>query len=522
MHLTKRFGIVAVSQLPLQYILALRHLSPVLAIFGTSHEQVNRWHRVLGAIIYTLLLLHASFYLNFFAHFDNFWHRLLRPVIALGLAAITCMTLLVTTALSFVRRWSYRVFFVTHVVVAFVVPGLVLFHASPAKYYVAGALLLLIADLTMRKIHMVTTQARVEAIPGTHLVRLTAPVPFAKLEKFRRHPGSHVYMSLPAGARPSSNPLSPSFVLFEFLFNPFTIASVNEQTSDLTLVVRTREGPLTAVLSKHARPAHLPKEEEEVEEEDSDDETTPAIPTISRRESGTATSDSATGAGTGTDTVPVNLEGPYGASAYFPRLTPHNFDRVLLVAGGVGATFVVPLYRSIVDEAATSTNSTGLKVDMVWSVRGAGDATWAVVSSQDGSGRSLLHDRNVHIFLTGGAEAGTAATASAVAAGSASETTAAEAAVELTTLRRDHQPSSPRDRRPLSSPRSRFVSPGATNRQRPDFRQIVDDVFRHGSEERVAVLVCGPEAMAHDLRAAVATWVHRGRSVWWHNESFGW
>lgn len=504
MHLTKRFGIVGISQLPLQYILVLRRVSPVLAIFGTSHEQVNRWHRVLGAIVYTLLLLHAVFYLNFFAYMGNFWPRLLRPVVALGLAAIFSMTLLTTTALSFVRRWSYRVFFITHIAVAFVLPVLVLFHARHASNYVAAALLLLIADLTLRKVHTVTTEARIETIPGTQLVRLTAPIPFSKLETFRKHPGSHVYMSLPGAARPSTNLLSPTYILFELLFNPFTIAAVNEQTSDLTLVVRARKGPMSAALSRHARPVQLPKDGDDEAEEDNGDETAPAIPTISRRELDTSAS-------TGAATIPVNLEGPYGSSAYFPELTPHNFDRILLVTGGVGATFVVPLYRSIIDEAAATANGGSLKVDLVWSVRGAGDATWAVVSGQDGSGRSLLQDRNVHIFLTGGAGPGIGATGSA-----------AEAAVELTTLRRDQQATSPRDRRPPPSPHSRFVPPGGSNRQRPDFHQIVDDVFRHGSEERVAVLVCGPAALVQDLRTAVATWVHRGRSVWWHNESFGW
>lgn len=508
MHLTKRFGIVGISQLPLQYILALRHVSPVLAIFGTSHEQVNRWHRVLGAVVYTVLLLHAVFYLNYFAIMGNFWQRFLRPVIALGTAAIFSMTLLTTTALSFVRRWSYRVFFITHVAVAFVLPVLVLFHARHAANYVAAALLLLIADLTLRKIHTVTTEARIETIPGTELVRLTAPIPFSKLEKFRKHPGRHVYMSLPGAARPSTNLLSPTYILFELIFNPFTIAAVNDQTSDLTLVVRARKGPMSAALSRHARPAQLPKSADNEADDDNDDETTPAIPTISCSELNAA-------ANTGTGTIPVNLEGPYGSSAYFPELTPHNFDRVLLVAGGVGATFVVPLYRSIIDEAAAISNGGSLKVDLVWSVRGAGDATWAVVSGQDGSGRSLLQDRNVHIFLTGG-------TGSASASGAAGS--AAEAAIELTTLRREQQQqaTSTRDRRPPPSPQSRFVPPGGTNRQRPDFHQIVDDVFRHGSEERVAVLVCGPEALVQDLRAAVSTWVYRGRSVWWHNESFGW
>ena len=59
------------------------------------------------------------------------------------------------------------------------------------------------------------------------------------------------------------------------------------------------------------------------------------------------------------------------------------------------------------------------------------------------------------------------------------------------------------------------------NRKRPDLKKIVDDAFRHGDEERVAVVVCGPEEMATELRKHVGVWVMKGRAVWWHKEGFG-
>ena len=58
--------------------------------------------------------------------------------------------------------------------------------------------------------------------------------------------------------------------------------------------------------------------------------------------------------------------------------------------------------------------------------------------------------------------------------------------------------------------------------ERPDLGKIVDEVFRAGNEERVAVLVCGPARMARELRKHVGKWVGRGREVWFHDESFGW
>jgi hypothetical protein len=62
----------------------------------------------------------------------------------------------------------------------------------------------------------------------------------------------------------------------------------------------------------------------------------------------------------------------------------------------------------------------------------------------------------------------------------------------------------------------------AGGRERPDLRKIVDGTFRHGNEERVAVLVCGPKQMARELREQVGRWVKKGRDVYFHDESFGW
>lgn len=59
-------------------------------------------------------------------------------------------------------------------------------------------------------------------------------------------------------------------------------------------------------------------------------------------------------------------------------------------------------------------------------------------------------------------------------------------------------------------------------RERPDLRNIVDEVLGAGKGEKVAVLFCGPEGMARELRTHVGRWVHRGRDVWWHDERFGW
>ncbi len=406
---------------------------------------------MLGRIVYVLFWLHAAFYLNFFVGMSML-EKLISPVVVAGLVAFALFNLLNWSAISVVRQYSYRLFFISHLVAAFALPPIVFFHAHPARIYVVEALLVFIADLTSRKMTATTTEALVQSIPGTHLIKISASLPAKKANRFREHPGSHVYLSFPPDIRLSPKPLS-----LPFLYNPFTVAAVDDETGDITLVVRHRSGPTTSILAKFAGPSH----------------------------------------GEGGDgravKMPVNIEGPYGAVLNFPNLAGQHFDRILLVAGGVGATFAVPIYRAILHDAHNA------KVDLVWAVRGAGDATWAV----EGQGaKSILSHDNVHIFLTGDIlESGSASSSTGRSPGNGSGD------VELNPLHRDRS-------------RNRYAA--LHSRKRPDLKNVVDDAFKQGNEERVAVLVCGPDEMGREVREHVRSWVMRGRSAWFHNETFGW
>ncbi|GAB1317552.1 putative metalloreductase AIM14 [Madurella fahalii] len=454
LHLTKRFGAVAVSQYPLQYLLALKSLNPVAYLLRSSHEQVNRWHRVLARVTTALLCLHVSLYLNFFVQRDRL-DRLGDPVVVAGVMAFLCLNLLLTTALRPVRRFSYRLFFIIHLIVGIMMPLMIIAHANPSNVFMVEALAVFFLDLASRKLDTVTGHATAESIPGTNLVKISASIPNSKVNRFRGHPGSHIYLSIPAAARKFASPTSISHLLFEFLFNPFTVADVDNENGDLTLVARNSGGPMTKALGRLARAAK-----------------------------------SNSPSGTDENKIPLSIEGPYGSVTSFPQLCS-EFDRVLLVAGGVGATFTLPIYRSIISE------NPGARVKMVWAIRDAGDATWAVTGKE---AQALLKDDNVHIFLTGRVvEPEGAAGGSGAGENGGSE-------VEMSAMHRD-----PR--------RDQYTS--QHNRKRPDLKRIVDDLFKHGQEERVAVLVCGPNEMARELRKHVGVWVRKGRSVWWHKEGFG-
>ncbi|GAW24368.1 hypothetical protein ANO14919_139520 [Xylariales sp. No.14919] len=445
-HLTRRFGIVGVSQFPVQYLLSLKSLNPIALVLKSSHEEVNRWHRVLGRVISVFVTLHAVFYLNYYYQYEVLGQKLTSLVPALGLALIVAMHFLYGTALSIIRQFSYRIFFITHLLVALALPPAIYFHADHASLYVWESLIVFLVDIAKRKFDTITAETEVELIPGTDLIKLVGSVPMSKIDRFAKNPGTHVYLSIPSASRPDKSPVAAAHLVFEFSFNPFSIAAVDETSGELTLVARRYDGPMTRAFAKFA----------------------------------SNTSDDAR--------VKLAFDGPYGCAKRFPNLASFDFDRILLVAGGVGATFTLPLYRWILAENPAA------RVQMVWTVRGAGDATWPVT----GEGKSITDDENIQLFLTGDIP---------------------ENAIDDVRLSDD---SEDLELASLANGRQQTRHAPTYINTRPDLQKIVDDVFRQGVEERIAVLVCGPEAMARDLRSHVGVWVRKGRSVWWHNESFAW
>ncbi|KAI1812190.1 ferric reductase like transmembrane component [Poronia punctata] len=442
LHLTKRFGIVAVSQFPVQYIMSFKFLNPVALALGSSHEDVNRWHRALGGVIYVFVALHGLFYLNFYYQKDLLTQKSTELVPVLGFLTFVAMHFLYGTALSAVRQYSYRIFFITHLLVALAIPPVIYFHAHHASFYVWESLFIFFAEIMTRRATLIVADTKVELIPESDLVKLVGNIPATKIGRFAKSPGTHIYLSVPAASRPEKNPAAAAHLVFEFAFNPFSVAAADESSGELTLIARRHNGPMTRAFSEFA------------------------LDTADNN-----------------PTVKLAFDGPYGCAKRFPNLAGPAFDRILLVAGGVGATFTVPLYRWILSENPTA------RVQMVWAVRAAGDATWPVPVPVPvpGGGKSIIEDENIQLYLTG-------------------------------TKSED----SDDDARTISDNVELDSFNSSNNKGRPNLQKLVDDVFRQGMEERVAVLVCGPEAMARELRCHVGVWVRKGRSVWWHNESFAW
>jgi NAD(P)H-flavin reductase len=432
-HVTKRFGSIAAAQLPIHYMLSMRNrYSPLAVIFGTSHEQLIHWHQVYGRIIMILIALHGALYINYFVQTGILVERLQARPSMTGLLCLALMSVLTITSIEKFRQWSYRAFYFCHLAIGLVVLPILFFHTSHLRLYVVETLALFIADRILRQIDTITDSVTITQIPATDLLKVQVHIPASKVSRFKTKPGQHVYMCISSGSRCSGGN--------RLLSNPFTVANISE--GEIALLLRTRRGPTTQMLLTHADRFN-------------------AQPLI-------------------------NIEGPYGTSVDIADVTG-KFDRVLLVAGGIGATFVLPVYRALREHLDSEVGG-HKRLNFTWALRSAAEVAWAIELED----QVFADNPDVHIYLTRQASL------------EHSFRNSSEG-MEMGGLRTSDG----------------LVGESKAHMGRPNLREIVDKTFSYHGEESVAVFFCGPHDMGRELRAHVGRWVAKGRSVFWRQESFG-
>jgi ferredoxin-NADP reductase len=448
LHLTKRFGIVGASQLPLQYLLAFKSpFSPIQHLTGCSWTTLNAAHQILGRVSTILFYLHAGFYLNFFIQAHVLAKRIKDWDVILGIVGTIAFTAVGTTALSWVRRLSYRIFYTTHVTLASILLPVLYFHVHHIRVYIIETLMVYAVHLALRILNEHKVEGSLTLVPGTsNLLEINIPLTTRSKQKsiMEWQPGQHVYISLARG---------PVYMRSLKSRSPFTIASLPSEDGNLKLAARILDGN-TAALAK-------------------------------------AATEGATGKAT---SIPLILEGPYGLSTYPNTLLQYN--RVLFIAGGVGATFIVPLYRTLLRDLSPSPGSRRRQnVAFVWVVRDEAETSWAV--PEDEQEQKGMQER-MSIY----------ATRSGRSDGEKPKTDDTDEGIELERLLPDGGAD--------DSGTKWQINPG-----RPDLGEMVDGVFNHTrNDTKVAVVVCGPRLMADEIRRKSSKWVGK-RDVWLHVEGFG-
>ncbi|KXS95627.1 hypothetical protein AC578_3563 [Pseudocercospora eumusae] len=272
----------------------------------------------------------------------------------------------------------------------------------------------------------------------------------------RWQPGQHAYVSL------QGNP-----ALRTFRSNPFTVASIPPIDGKLRFLARILDGN-TAKLVRHAPGSK------------------------------------------------VSVEGPYGVASHGAKLL--SYDRVLFVAGGVGATFIVPLYRQLLSDLSPSKGSyRRQKVSFLWIARSMADVSWAVPEDSEREGFT----ERLTVFLTKDTEGHATTTSDGFAIGGDEEDGApGEEGIELEE-RKNLIAEGGDEKGGVNSDGDNATNGLSLRVGRPDLAQAVQDVFTQSSTERVAIVVCGPRGLSRNVRKEVGRWVKRGRDVWFWEEVFG-
>ena len=453
MHLTKAFGHVAISQLPVHYLLSFKSSrSPIALMTGLTHEKLNAYHRILGRITHGLLAAHAILYMRFFVMLDLLSKRIKDRDVRLGLAAFWAFNILSVLAIPVIRKKLYhKLFYRSHVVLSAVVIPILFFHVPyTRKYLLQAGIFWLVGGMTRGK---ATDKARVrcQQISGTELIKVDIAV--KKGSAFAATiPGQHVYIQ--------SRAFGPK--------NPFTVVAVSpsdgEKTEhDLSLVVRNLGGPHTAFLSRLA--------------------------TTSTDQSQHETS----------------IEGPYGESSqYMPPLLASirgsgNNGQILLVAGGVGATYTLPIYLALLDARRGTTG-----ISLIWFVRTLEDATWGIELLENVRG-----DIHVDLYVTKKRTVRSDPAAPNVQGKGLDihelTTRPKLSPIIDTTLSQPSKSSSPSRNSVISS-----------SKRTDDPRKV------KRTYDKLTVLLCGPPALSRDVRKEVGRHVlEYGRDVEWFEEQFG-
>jgi hypothetical protein len=232
--------------LPFHYLLAMKSpYSPIQLTTRMSHETLNICHQILGRIIHTCLALHACFYLNFFILSGLLGKRIRDRDVILGLTSILIFTIVATTALGSLRRWNYRVFYLTHVSAATILLPILYFHVHYIRPFIWETVAIFVVNALLRFFNTRTYTGKLSLIPNTNLVQVNIPLT-SSTDKWK--PGQHLYLSLPTGQ--SSN----IWGLHRLRTNPFTVASIPKEDNRLVLVARALNGN-TQRLVTHAQAA---------------------------------------------------------------------------------------------------------------------------------------------------------------------------------------------------------------------------------------------------------------------------
>ncbi|KIK15846.1 hypothetical protein PISMIDRAFT_16235 [Pisolithus microcarpus 441] len=327
-----RAGFLALAQFPIVFLFATKNsILSLLLGPGNGYEKLNYIHRMAGRLMFLGACIHGSLWIR-----NHLEYGL--PIIGpqketSGVATFSVLGTIVLTSLRPVRRLFYQAFYFVHVLtfVAFFVT--VRYHTLYAEPWIFPALAFFGADAFLRFFRYRIKDAKLSAPDQLMTLVHVQDCDDGWLA------GQHVQLRVFFSSR-----------VFES--HPFTILSAPSSKScfnhsGMILAARV-SGDWTSELNTYTR--------------DKQDLSDP----VAEKQSG----DERSG-------VPVHvmIDGPYGGSS----VDLGQYETVLLVAGGSGATFTLGLLDDIVYRCAKAGRPDGertKRIEFVWCIKSFGHIAW--------------------------------------------------------------------------------------------------------------------------------------------------
>ena len=222
----KRSGRIAYSLIPLNIFLILRFANSPNLNPGYYLQNLNL-HKWLSRLIFALSLLHGlSFAIKWIiegtgAKFFKFWNFL-------GIVVLIPFVVLIVVSVRYMRRKSYRVFYIVHNVTAWFMVFLITLHARPGVWPIAiVAIAMLALQLYLRFAGYKVNSVKVIDIPLSSLQIVKIPLP---LNFPLWSPASHIrinYSILNLQSWISAT-------------HPFTIASIYEDSRTSLVLIKKK------------------------------------------------------------------------------------------------------------------------------------------------------------------------------------------------------------------------------------------------------------------------------------------
>ncbi|PLB39019.1 ferric reductase family protein [Aspergillus candidus] len=336
-----RTGFIAICQLPLIFLLSGR-TNIIGFLSGSSYNRLNWLHRWIARTLWLTATIHMGFWFRNWAQYDYIGYQLRNdPLTQRGFSAWCILTAIVLSSMAPVRRLSYEFFVLQHLVlfVGFLVAiwlhapaevkvwvwipiGLVVFDRV-ARYAWAAYANLSIFHRSPTKQAPWANRATLTPLPG-NVTRVTIENPTVSWKA-----GQHVFLTCHS--------------LVPLQSHPFTIASIPSD-GKMEFLIRAEKGG-TRRFFRYALKQHGVLGSSALASEE--------------------------------QTRTVFIDGPYGA------IRPlRQFDSVVLLAGGMGATYIMPCLRDIIAGWKESgmggkPRTTATKrIRVVWVVKSRAQLSW--------------------------------------------------------------------------------------------------------------------------------------------------